>query len=102
MSTKTGTKSWSPAEAFESGYTKIEDESNPLTDLKDAIHSDSDYAWTWLCNLACIGLGAGADHERSNRYAAQFMRNAFEIDVTTLDQWKSLERQWNEAGSDIK
>lgn len=62
-----GYKSWSPAEAFENGYTKIDGASGPLSDLKAALKADGDYAWTWLCNLACIALDSGGTHENSNR-----------------------------------
>lgn len=92
-----GYKSWSPAEAFENGYTKIDGKSGPLSDLKAALKADEDYAWTWLCNLACIGLDSGGTHENSNRRAAQFMKNAFDIDVTQCENWKQLELQWSES-----
>lgn len=92
-----GYKSWSPAEAFENGYTKIDVASSPLSDLKAALKADEDYAWTWLCNLACIALDSGGTHENSNRRAAQFMKNAFDIDVTQCENWKQLELQWSES-----
>ena len=91
-----GYKSWSPAEAFENGYTKIDVASSPLSDLKAALKADEDYAWTWLCNLACIALDSGGTHENSNRRAAQFMQNAFDIDVTQCENWKQYELQWSE------
>lgn len=68
----------------------------PLDSLKAAIHADSDYAWAWLYNLACIASDAGATHEDSNRRAAQFMRNAFGFDVTQCENWKQLESQWDD------
>ena len=68
----------------------------PLSQLKAALKSDDDYAWTWLCNLACIGLDSGGTHENSNRRAAQFMKNAFDIDVTQCENWKQFELQWSE------
>lgn len=81
-----GYKSWSPAEAFENGYIKIEGNLySPLTELIAALKANEDYAWTWQCNLACIALDCGASHENANRRAAQFMNNAFGVDVTTQD-----------------
>ena len=117
-----GYKSWSPAEAFESGYTKVEsriseplkksmedlerfwsdngiDPQSPLSHLKAALQTDEDYAWTWLCNLACIGIDSGGTHENSNRRAAQFMKNAFDIDVTQCENWKQFELQWSESNT---
>ena len=80
---------------------KLNDEAvssrSPLSQLKDALKADDDYAWTWLCNLACIGLDSGGTHENSNRRAAQFMRNAFDIDVTQCENWKQFELQWSES-----
>ena len=105
-----GYASWSPTEAFESGYTKLRDEHTPLSELKSALHADADYAWTWQCNLACIGIDSVSDmanvaedehltpHEAANRRAAQFMRNTFDLDIRTNEHWKEFEAQWmNEA-----
>lgn len=81
---------------------KLNDEAvsshSPLSDLKAALKAD-DYAWTWLCNLACIALDSGGTHENSNRRAAQFMKNAFDIDVTQCEHWKQFELQWSESES---
>lgn len=89
-----GYRSWSPGDAFEKGYTKIDGVHSPLSELQAALLADEDYAWTWLCNLACIGLDAGGDHEKANRYAAGFMKNAFGVDVTTQEHWKKFEKLW--------
>lgn len=93
-----GYKSWSPVDAFEKGYVKVDGTHSPLSELKAALQANDDFAWTWLCNLACIGLDSGGTHENSNRRAAQFMKNAFDVDVTTQKNWKDFEAQWlNEA-----
>ena len=80
---------------------KLNDEAvsshSPLSQLKAALKADDDYAWTWLCNLACIALDSGGTHENSNRRAAQFMKNAFDIDVTQCENWKQFELQWSES-----
>lgn len=101
-----GYASWSPTEAFESGYTKLRDDHTPLSELKAALHADADYAWTWQCNLACIGIDSVSDmanvaedehltpHEAANRRAAQFMRNTFDLDIRTNEHWKEFEAQW--------
>jgi hypothetical protein len=95
-----GYKSWSPADAFEKGYVKVDGTHSPLSDLKAALQANEDFAWTWLCNLACIGLDAGATHENANRRAAQFMQNAFGIDVTKCENWKQFESLWAEESSE--
>lgn len=95
-----GYKSWSPSDAFEKGYVKVDGMHSPLSELKAAMQADEDFAWTWLCNLACIALDSGGTHENSNRRAAQFMQNAFHIDVTQCENWKQFERQWSESSED--
>ncbi len=67
---------------------------SPLSELQVALQADEDYAWSWQCNLACIGLDSGGDHETANRYAAQFIRNTFGVDVRTQENWKRFEAQW--------
>lgn len=99
-----GYKSWSPADAFEKGYVKLDGAHSPLSELNAALKADEDYAWTWLCNLACIGFDSIDDmrsatekrmpHEIANRRAAQFMKNAFGVDVTTQEHWKKFEENW--------
>lgn len=73
---------------------------SPLSQLKAALKADEDYAWTWLCNLACIGLDSGGTHENANRRASQFMKDAFDIDITQCQNWKQFERQWSESSED--
>lgn len=58
--------------------------------LKTAIQADNDYAWTWHCNVAMPFQDEGGSHEQANRAAARFMATAFDVDVTTFDQWKSF------------
>lgn len=66
----------------------------PLHELRAALKADEDYAWTWLCNLACIGMDSGGSHESSNRRAAAFLRAAFDVDVRTQEHWKHFETKW--------
>lgn len=109
-----GYASWSPTEAFENGYTKLREDHTPISELKAALHANPDYAWTWQCNLACIGIDSVSDmanlaedehltpHQTANRRAAQFMRNAFDLDIRTNERWKEFEAQWmNEAMSSV-
>ena len=49
-----------------------------------------DFAWSWHCNLAMMAFDAGAPHREANERAADFMRGVFDIDVRTMDQWKTL------------
>jgi hypothetical protein len=70
---------------------------SPLAELKAALKADDDYAWTWHCNIACVGLACGGSHQEANRYAAQFMKNTFDVDVTTQENWKRFEELWAKA-----
>lgn len=103
-----GYASWSPTEAFENGYTKLREDHSPLSELKAALQADADYAWTWQCNLACIGIDSVSDianaenltpHETANRRAAQFMSNAFGLDIRTNEHWNAFEAQWKNEDS---
>ena len=60
------------------------------TALSKAMQSDSDFAWTWHCCVATAFQDEGGDHQQSNMAAARFMKQAFEVDVTLCDQWKSF------------
>ena len=74
--------------------------------VKQAMANDPGYAWSWQCNLArLIQDAAGADkvtHQRANEYAAQFMKNAFEVDVTASDEYKTMATQWAAANNKVK
>lgn len=52
--------------------------------LKQAINSDPDYAWGWLCNLAVPIMDVTrCQHSYANQAAALIMAQMFECDVTT-------------------
>lgn len=70
--------------------------SNPVTELKERLQHDDDWAWGWLCNVAVHARDLGVSHEIANRAAARFMSSVFHIDVTKFKQWKSFERLWEE------
>jgi len=99
-----GYASWSPTEAFENGYTRLREDHTPISELTAALKADDDYAWSWQCNLACIGIDSVSDmanaettitpHETANRRAAQFMNNAFSLDIRTNERWKEFESLW--------
>jgi hypothetical protein len=88
-----GYTSWSPTEAFESGYSLASDAS-PLDAIKAAFAKDDDYAWTWQCNLAMIAFDEGVSHQASNERAAGFIKNAFDFDIKAVDQWKDMQEYW--------
>jgi len=93
-----GYQSFSPAEAFEQGYTLITDETadQEVTNaafqvLKHAIRRDDSYAWSWHCGIAMAFVDeAGVAHATANRAAARFMQMCFDVDVTKSEQWASL------------
>ena len=67
---------------------------SPLSELKAALQADEYYAWSWHCNLACIGLDSGGDPQSANLCAAQFMKNLFDVDVRTQMAWLGFEAAW--------
>ena len=79
---------------FKEVVARVGDSYSPLSELQAALRADDDYAWTWFCNLACIGMDAGGSHEQANGYAATFMKNTFGVDVRTHERWKQFEAQW--------
>lgn len=56
--------------------------------LKNAIQKDEDYAWTWHCNIAMPFIDQGGTHEQANKAAADFMKIAFDVDVTKFDYYQ--------------
>jgi len=58
--------------------------------LKKAIQADHSYAWSWHCNVAMPFQDEGGSHEQANRAVARFMQTAFDVDVTTFDEWKAF------------
>jgi hypothetical protein len=56
---------------------------SPFGALREAINSDPDYAWSWLCNLAVpIMDSTGVTHEIANQAAALIMAQMFDCDIT--------------------
>jgi len=49
--------------------------------LKQAMLEDSEYAWSWHCNIAMMVQDAGASHEVANIGAARFMKLCFDVDT---------------------
>ena len=58
--------------------------------IKKAIKDDPDYAWSWLCNIAVPFIEEGGSHKQANMAAAIFMKNVFDVDVTTTKGWKAF------------
>lgn len=50
--------------------------------IKQAMKDDEEYAWGWHCNIAMSFFDEGGTHEASNKSAARFMKNCFDIDTT--------------------
>lgn len=63
---------------------------NAMATLSEAMFKDSDYAWTWHCNVAMAAWDAGAPICEANERAADFIKNAFGVDVRALDEWKNM------------
>jgi hypothetical protein len=58
--------------------------------MRSLMQTDESWAWSWHCNLAMMAIDAGADRLSANCGAANFMRQAFEIDMTTSHLYRSL------------
>jgi hypothetical protein len=52
-----------------------------------------DLAWSWHCNIAMLAVDAGAPHLEANMRTADFMRRAFDIDVTSFNEYKAVIEQ---------
>lgn len=52
--------------------------------LKQAIQEDSEYAWSWHCNIAMMAKDAGASHKVGNDGAARFMQLCFGVDTQKM------------------
>jgi len=90
-----GYTSYSPAQAFERGYTLITGETavgtvTALQTLQEALAADDEFAWSWHCNIAMASVDEGMPHPDANRAAARFMQTCFGIDITKSKQWASL------------
>jgi hypothetical protein len=55
--------------------------------LRDAMSTNSDYAWLWYCNLAMMAIDAGAPPASADAGAITFMQNAFGVDIRKCPQW---------------
>lgn len=80
------------------------EETHPFEMLKQRMHADSEYAWSWQCNVAMPimdELPKNNDyrdrHKLANAAAARVMRHVFDIDVTGWPEWKGLADQWDAA-----
>ena len=59
--------------------------------LKELLHKDSRYAWSWHCNIAISFQDEGGTHEQSNRAAARFMSTSFGLNMEEFEEWKSFD-----------
>ena len=50
------------------------------------LRADSEYAWSWHCNLAMAAYDEGLEHHAANRAAGRFMNSLFRLDTTRLEQ----------------
>lgn len=72
--------------------------------LSAAFAADPGYLWTWQSDVAVAFQDAVARdpeasiHEASNRAAAQFLKSAFDVDVTGQQEFTYFEAHWAEQG----
>lgn len=58
--------------------------------LSEVMGDDSDYAWSWHCNLATLAINAGADRIPAHEHAATFMKVNFGVDVGVMSRFIDL------------
>lgn len=44
--------------------------------------SDLDYAWTWVCSIACCAMDQGVDHATANRIGINFIQLLCGVDMS--------------------
>ena len=59
--------------------------------LKVAVNNDSEYAWSWHCNLAMSAYDEGLSKPAANRSAARFMKLLFDVDMTKHEYFKDTQ-----------
>ena len=50
--------------------------------LSVAMKKDTEYAWSWHCNIAMAAHDKGLDHKPANEAAANFMKTCFGVDTS--------------------
>jgi hypothetical protein len=58
--------------------------------MRSLMQADESWAWSWHCNLAMMAIDAGADRLSANHGAAEFMRQAFEVNIRTSQLYRNL------------
>ena len=95
-----GYESFSPAAAFEAGYTALSDQPTSgagsigaaFYTLKTAMKEDLGYAWSWHCNLAMPIMDAiGVSHADANKAAARLVSHLFGLDTSTHEHYPQQE-----------
>jgi len=65
---------------------------NVMDLMKEAMAADSDWAWSWHCNLTMMIKDAGCDDmQKASLASAEFMLRVFGVNVTKFIQWSYRE-----------
>jgi hypothetical protein len=67
------------------------DVSQAFTSLKNAMHADKDYSWSWHCNIAMASVDSGTTHRIGNESASRFMQMCFGVDTSKFPEYASSE-----------
>ena len=62
--------------------------SQALDILEDCMRQNPFQAWILHCNIAVSIMDEGGSHEQANKAAARVMKQLFDVDMTTFDEWK--------------
>ena len=73
----------------------MDNNTHSFTELQALIHSDSEYAWAWQCNLAMPLMDAtGVSQAKANEAAALIRRQVFNYDSTHHERY-----HWAKSGA---
>lgn len=70
----------------------MSDENNPvaaaMSTLSATLKVDQGYLWSWFCNLKMSGVDAGCSRTAAAHAADNFLKIAFDVDITEHPFWK--------------
>ncbi len=69
--------------------------SQALDVLSNAMKNDSDYAWSWHCNVAMNVYDEGVDHVTANKAAARLMQGMFGVDTSINRYYQDIIKNEN-------
>lgn len=78
-------------------FVKADLAQHPAELLSLALQRSESYAWSWYCNIVMPIRDAGVSQEIAERAASALMVHLFNVDVTTMDFWAGVEKEWGDS-----